>query len=192
MTMRRPRVRQKGKARPTRSQRRAIWIAGVLILAASIGAAWWATSGRIQVAAQQVGERIPDEGFEHVPIGTAVTYRAHPPASGPHYPIPAQAGVYPDGLVPGLWIHSLEHGYIVLVYKPPVTQKLLMELQDMVRDFPKSKFGNVKLVIAPYSEMSHPFAVLAWDWRLWLDSFDQAKVLAFYQAQVDHGREDLP
>ncbi len=192
MTMPRPRVRQKGKARPTRSQRRAIWIAGALFLALSIAAAWWVTSGRIQVAAQQVGERIPDEGFEHVPIGTAVTHLAHPPASGTHYPIPAQAGVYPDGLVPGLWIHSLEHGYIVLVYKPPVIQQLLIELQDMVRDFPKSKFDNVKLVIAPYSEMSHPFAVLAWDWRLWLDSFDQAKVLAFYQAHVDHGREDLP
>lgn len=190
--MQRPRVRQKGKARPTRLARRAIWIAAVLILAASIGAVWWATSGRTQGSARQVGERIADEGFEHVPIGTAVTYRAHPPASGTHYPIPAQAGVYPDGLAPGLWIHSLEHGYIVLVHKPPVTPKLLAEFQDMVRDYPRSKFGNVKLVIAPYSEMSHPFAVLAWDWRLWLDSLDQAKALAFYRAHVDHGREDLP
>jgi hypothetical protein len=175
-----------------KSRRRAFWIAGVVILAASIGVGGWLISGRTQVSAQQIGERVPNEGFEHVPIGTATAYRAHPPASGMHYPVPAQTGVYPEGLAPGFWIHSLEHGYIVLLFKAPADEKMLTEFREVVQGFPKSKFGNVKLVIAPYADMPHSFAVLAWDWRLWLDSFDQAKVLAFYGTHVDHGREDLP
>ncbi len=188
----RPRVRQRPKARTKKSRRRPIWIAGVVILAASVGVGWWVTSGRTQVSAQQIGERVPNEGFEHVLIGTATAYRAHPPASGTHYPVPAQAGVYPEGLAPGFWIHSLEHGYIVLLFKTPADEKMLAEFREMVQDFPTSKFGNVKLVVAPYADMPRPLAVLAWDWRLWMNTFDRAKVLRFYQEHVDHGREDLP
>jgi len=138
------------------------------------------------------GQHLPDEGYDHVQVGTQIQYRAHPPASGPHYPSPAPAGVYPEGLPPGFWVHSLEHGYIVLLYKPPVSDAGLLEFREMVKNFPKSKYGNVKLVIAPYEEMIHPFAVLAWDWRLWLDTFDRGKVLEFYRGHVDQGREDLP
>ncbi len=190
--MQSPRVRQGAKARPEKSRRRTFWIAGVVILATSIGVGWWVTWGRTQVSAQKIGERVPNEGFEHVPIGTATAYKAYPPASGTHYPVPAQAGVYPEGLAPGFWIHSLEHGYIVLLYKSPPNPKMLTTFHEMVQAFPMSKFRNVKLVIAPYADMPHSFAVLAWDWRLWLDSFDQAEILAFYRAHVDHGREDLP
>ncbi len=108
------------EACPKKSRRRTLWIAGVVILAASIGVGWWVTPGRTQVSAQKIGERVPDEGFELVPIGMATAYKAYPPASGTHYPVPAQAGVYPDGQAPGFSIHRLEHGYIVLLYKFPM------------------------------------------------------------------------
>jgi hypothetical protein len=139
-----------------------------------------------------MGERIPNEGYSHVPVGTTIEYQNHPPASGTHYPTPAATGVYPRGLAPGFWVHSLEHGYVVLVYKSPVSEALLEQFNQMVTDFPKSKYGNVKLVIAPYDEMTYPFAVVAWDWRLWMDTFDRAVVLEFYKAHVDHGPEDIP
>jgi hypothetical protein len=139
-----------------------------------------------------MGQQIPEEGREHVAVGSVINYRAHPPASGPHYPTPAPTGVYAQGLPPGFWVHSLEHGYIVLVYKPPVSETLLKDFDRMVTDFPKSKFGNVKLVIVPYSEMLHPFAALAWGWRLEMDAFDRATILKFYRAHVDRGPEDIP
>jgi hypothetical protein len=139
-----------------------------------------------------MGEALPDEGYDHVSIGTEIHYRAHPPASGPHYPVPAATGVYPNGLAPGFWVHSLEHGYVVVVYKPPVPAAMVLQFEEMVKDFPKSKFGNVKLVIAPDDVMIHPFAVMAWDHRMWMETFDRAKVLEFYRAYVDHGREDIP
>ncbi len=171
------------------------WVAGAAVVVVGAGVAWWTTSARPQAPAPAqhlLGQQLPDEGYDHFQVGTQIQYRAHPPASGPHYPFPAPGGVYAQGLLPGFWVHSLEHGYIVLVYKPPVSQELQAQFQEMVKDFPKSKFSNVKLVIAPYDEMIHPFAVLSWDWRVWLDAFDRAKVLEFYQQHVDHGREDLP
>jgi hypothetical protein len=181
--------------RPNRSWSR---IALIAVLVITAGTVWWgmlrSPSGPAQPAqaADTLGQRLPDEGFQHVREGSAITYQAHPPASGPHYPVPAQTGVYPGGLATGYWVHSMEHGYIVLVYKPPVSADVLAAFQQMVRDFPPSKFGNVKLVVAPYPDMPHKFAVLSWDWRLVLDTLDREKILEFYRAHVDHGREDIP
>jgi uncharacterized protein DUF3105 len=160
-----------------------------------VGVAWWGTSGRTRAQAPAgpvLGQRIPDEGFEHVAVGTQLHYKANPPASGPHYPFPAPAGVYPNGLQTGFWVHSLEHGYIALLYRPPASPDRLAEFDRTVKDFPRSKYGNVKLLIVPYPDMSHPYAVMAWDWRLDMDTYDRATVLQFYKEHVDHGREDIP
>jgi hypothetical protein len=172
------------------------WIAGAVIIIVAAGVAWWAAAGRAKVAAgpQQplLGQRIPDEGYEHVAVGSQLHYRANPPSSGPHYPFPAPAGVYPNGLQTGFWVHNLEHGYIVVLYRAPASQEQTATFDRMMAEFPKSKFGNVKLVIVPYSDMTHPYAVLAWDWRLEMDTFKEGTVLQFYKEHVDHGREDIP
>jgi hypothetical protein len=67
----------------------------------------------------------PDMGAIHVPLGDKVTYTYCPPASGKHYNAagqgPIKAGLYgpDDKTVPEGWLHNLEHGYIVLLYKCP-------------------------------------------------------------------------
>ena len=163
-----------------------------MLLAIAAGVTWRVASGRPQApAAPILGQRIPDEGFNHVAVGSQIRDKANPPASGPHYPFPAPSGVYLNGLQTGFWVHSLEHGYIVLLYRPPASAEHLAEFDRMTKQFPKSKYGNVKLVIAPYPDMPHPYAVLAWDWRLQMESFDRATVLQFYKEHVDHGREDV-
>ncbi len=170
------------------------WAAGLAALTVVVGGAWWVLSSRtvVQGGPTLQGEQVPSEGNTHAPEGSPIAYRAHPPASGTHYPTPAPRGVYPQGLPEGLWVHSLEHGYIVLAYRPPASPDQLPQFQDMVESFPKSKYGYAKLVIIPYRDMDHPYAALAWTWRLWLDRFDREKVLEFYRAHVDRGPEDIP
>jgi hypothetical protein len=59
---------------------------------------------------------LPDEGNAHV-TDAVIPYKHIPPASGPHYEQPA-AYQFNTGEVPeGNWIHSLEHGAIVLLYQ---------------------------------------------------------------------------
>ncbi|HET9000945.1 MAG TPA: DUF3105 domain-containing protein, partial [bacterium] len=139
------------------------WSVGVAALVVIAGGVWWALSSRTaaQGGPTLQGERVPYEGNTHVPMGSDIKYRAHPPASGDHYPTPAPRGVYPEGLLEGFWVHSLEHGYIVLAYRPPVSPDQLQQFQEMVKSFPKSKNGYAKLVIVPYKDMEHPYAVLA-------------------------------
>lgn len=162
-----------------------------LLVAAGVG--WWAISSQIAAReAPRIGERIADEGRQHVPVGASIEWRARPPASGTHYPSLVPTGVYAQGVAPGYWVHNLEHGYVVLAYRPPAAPERIDEFEAMVRDFPRSKYRMVKLVVVPYGEMPHPFAVLAWDWRLWMGELDRQKVLEFYRAHVDRGPEDVP
>ena len=39
--------------------------------------------------------------------------------------------------------------------------------------------------------MDTPITVLAWDWKMPLDTFDRDQLVKFYSAHVDRGPEDL-
>ena len=63
-------------------------------------------------------------GNSHVSRGEKVTYTYCAPASGSHVNLPGVAGpiaarVYgpTDSVVPQGWIHNLEHGGLVILYK---------------------------------------------------------------------------
>ena len=73
-------------------------------------------------ASPQPGYVQPDLGQGHVATGTQLTYTYCPPASGRHYNQPAApitARVYGpgDGVIPQGWIHNLEHGGLVILYR---------------------------------------------------------------------------
>ncbi|CAN5561446.1 hypothetical protein BH09MYX1_BH09MYX1_42190 [soil metagenome] len=52
----------------------------------------------------------------HVDIGTLIQYPTNPPASGPHYPIWAAFQEFSTPVPRPFWVHSLEHGAVVLLY----------------------------------------------------------------------------
>ena len=73
-------------------------------------------------ASPQPGYVQPDAGGGHVRTGTKVTYTYCPPASGRHYeqpaaPIPARVYGPDDAVIPQGWVHNLEHGGLVILYK---------------------------------------------------------------------------
>jgi hypothetical protein len=55
---------------------------------------------------------------------------------------------------------------------------------------PKSRFGYPKLITMPDDRIESKFALLAWDWKLETDTFDQAKFIGFYRSHVDRGPEN--
>lgn len=139
---------------------------------------------------------VPNEGNIHVPVGTQISYKHNPPASGSHYPTPAPYRLYPDPVLPGYWVHDLEHGAVVLLYKCPEAPASCTQLQDQMRllyqHTPPEKYGERKIVITPYPQLDVPVAAVSWDRVYKLQSFDEAKLLQFYREYVDKGREDVP
>jgi len=74
-------------------------------------------------------------------------YPTHPPASGPHDPVPLNAGVYDSP--PGIYhaIHSLEHGTIEVWNQPGLSSSGLQK----IKDYYSQSLHNDHVIVAPYS-----------------------------------------
>ena len=75
------------------------------------------------------------------------TYPTHPPASGPHDGVPLNSGVYDTP--PDIYraIHSLEHGAVIIWYRPGVTSSDLQK----IKDFYGNQLNGDHVLVAPYS-----------------------------------------
>lgn len=188
-----------GTRRP-RSRWRAVLFAsgGILIVVLAAGA--FLLSQQSLASPQNPadwGVAMPIEGDRsHVPQGSTLTQKERPPSSGPHYPNPAPYGLSTTPILPGNWIHDLEHGAEVILYKctsqtdcDSIGNQIKSEVYDSA---PLEKYGEVKMVITPYQDMSEPFAAVSWGHVLALQSIDKTAMLAFYSHWVDQGPEDVP
>jgi len=142
-------------------------------------------------ASPQPGYVQPDMGQGHVPVGTKITYTYCPPASGRHYqqppiaPVPARVYGPDDSVIPQQWIHNLEHGGLVILYKgAAVDEAALQAAFDAIPPSPVCGFEpggqSPGPVIARFDDMAWPFAVLVWGRVLPVETLDQQAILDFY------------
>ena len=137
-----------------------------------------------------------DMGRLHVVPGEVVKYTFCPPASGDHYlasglgPIAARFYGVNDKTLPEGWIHNLEHGALVLLYRgdsPGSTPDGQRELRAFFDGFPNSPVCNISPgtnqgpVITRFDDMATPFAALVWGRVLPLAQLDTAAILDFYR-----------
>ena len=143
----------------------------------------------------------PDQGQRHVvPPGTTITYSYCPPASGGHWNAagrgPIRSAVYgpADEQPPGGWVHNLEHGAIVVLYRCPsgtpgtgdcATADEMAQMQSWWDTAPDVNNCPKQAVVARFDEMSTRFAVLSWNRALLVDTFDLAQASAFAQQWTD-------
>jgi hypothetical protein len=161
---------------------------------------WTPATSTASAANADAGQPQPDMGRSHVSLGASVRYAYCPPASGSHYnsppddPIPARFYAKDDTAVPQGWIHNLEHGGIVVLYRCASGDVCDGAQQDALRSFagsfppsPVCKLppgGNSPSpVVARFDQMATPYAALVWGRVLPLQTLDTAAILRFYQAE---------
>jgi len=138
----------------------------------------------------QVGFPTQDLGAGHVSESTTITYAYCPPTSGQHFssktaPLPRRLYGPTDTLRPGNWVHNLEHGYVVLLYKGDPGQEVIAQLQKIVDDTPGTTYTTQtcglpnKVIAVRFDDMTTPFAAASWDRALLLDHFDAAQLQTF-------------
>jgi hypothetical protein len=137
-----------------------------------------------------------DEGREHTESDD-VEYEANPPTSGPHHPVPAEDGVYaPDNPPnPGPSVHSLEHGRVLVQYRPGTPQRRVAQLEAMVNEEVRGSAGYKTLLFQNQTGMEHAVAATAWTRSLTCREFnDQVfdALRAFREQFVDKGPEFVP
>lgn len=105
-------------------------------------------------------------GGEHVVSNVGVTYNSNPPSSGPHCGSWGQYAIYGDAkpLPRCNYIHNLEHGGVVLLYKCDGACPELVEALTTVRnsivdaECPSAK----RVILTPDADLDTPIAAAAW------------------------------
>jgi Protein of unknown function (DUF3105) len=158
-----------------RRQRTLLWT-GVAVgtLVALLALIWWqgreeppAGNPQVSAAALEAGraaagsegvKTFPEAGREHIDAGEQPdNWNSNPPTSGDHLITPLPSGVYDGEQDPRAMVHSLEHGYVLLLYK-----NIPGDQVDQLRQFVEARNGS-KLVLAPWSGLeSNGVALTAW------------------------------
>jgi hypothetical protein len=135
----------------------------------------------------------------HVPIGTPVSYDSNPPSSGPHYPIWAAYQAFSTPVDRRYYVHDLEHGGIVFLYKcdtadgcPGVVQTLQQAVNALPDDSLCQSAGEgirVRAVITPDPLLDTPVAAAAWGWTYTAQCADLGSLVSFALAHYGQGRE---
>jgi len=150
-------------------------------------------------AAGCVYRAFPDEGRDHVAKKlTAADYKTNPPTSGAHNPNPAPDGVYAVGNEPAIenWIHTLEHGRVLLQYRPGTSAPVVSQLQKLFdEDVKGSGNGYHSVLMQNNSNMQFQVAAVAWRHSLGCREFTPSSIEAlrtFRELLLDKAPEKVP
>jgi hypothetical protein len=151
-------------------------------------------------ASPQPGYVQPDMGNGHVPLGQKVTYTYCPPASGKHYAAADAGPIAPrlygpnDAVQPNGWIHNLEHGALVLLYRgdgPGATDAGQAAMRDFFDSMPPSPVCGFQAgtqpgpVFARFDDMPWPYAAMVWDRVLPLQELDTDAILELFSTYAE-------
>jgi hypothetical protein len=130
----------------------------------------------------------------HIPAGQPIYYRNNPPVAGPHYDSTYPTyGVIEEPVAPGFWVHNLEHGAVVVLYRcDEACPGLVDDLRSLYRTLEANRnsvTGQPRLLVVPYPELSAQLAMIAWGESVLLDHFDAEVITDFYNQRVDRGPE---
>jgi hypothetical protein len=129
-------------------------------------------------------EKISPSSAQHVE-GDLV-YGDPPPAGGDHNACWAPWGVHSEEVPDERWVHNLEHGGVVLLYR---CEEGCKDEVDVLADLVS---GKPQAMLTPYAELDARFAAVAWGVRLVSDCFDVQAFADFYERHVDRAPESVP
>jgi hypothetical protein len=115
----------------------------------------------LKVAAADAGcvlKSDPNDSSKHTQsLDTRVKYRTNPPTSGSHYIQPPSDGAYTTPLQDEQFVHSQEHGRIVIWFKPTLPAKDRADLKALFDE------DNYQMVLTPRAKMPYQVAATAWN-----------------------------
>ncbi len=145
-----------------------------------------------------VVQQQPDEGKAHAPECDPVSHRSNPPSSGIHYGQVPAFGVYTQPLPRGYWVHSLEHGTVVITYNcPEGCPEETAQAEAAIRSLPldpmcvRAGIPSRRIIMTPDPLLDTRWAASSWGYTLRATCFDEAAFLTFYRDHVNQGLENL-
>ena len=105
-----------------------------------------------------------DQGRDHLAQGETFAYTTEPATSGPHAPgpLPPDPHVYTTPVDETQAVHNLEHGYVLIYYRPDGDQALP---DDVVKRLGGFATNHDKVIMAPFAQLpaGSSLALAAWN-----------------------------
>lgn len=186
---RRGRAEEMRRRRERRSIRNRMIFAGVLLVLVGVVVFTAVTrEGRdvdagIESASCRIDSEYDGSSRDHI---SNPQFEVNPPAGGAHTPDAAQPSFYRDGRPPpsdGQLVHAMEHGFVVLWYKPDLSAADMQRVEAL-----SDRFGR-ELIVVPRPSLGGPVAVTAWHKRLLCSAIDAEAIASFVQEYRDKGPE---
>ncbi|HEV7806645.1 MAG TPA: DUF3105 domain-containing protein [Solirubrobacteraceae bacterium] len=140
----------------------------------------------------------PNEGQAHVEKKLTVKdFKTNPPTSGDHNVTPAPDGVYAPGNEPEIqnWVHTLEHGRILFMYKKGTPPARVAQLQKLFDETSLGKPAYHSVLMRNNTDMPFGVAAVAWRHYVGCSEFNDetvAALRAFRELYVDKAPEQIP
>lgn len=142
----------------------------------------------------RIGQLYEDEGNKHIDsLSGENLYKSDPPTSGTHYYQAAAWGVSDMEIPAEQWIHNLEHGGMVITYKPNLSEEKIAKLRDIaenltLRDDQTERKG-FKVILTPRAANTSVVQLSSWRYGLKLDDVDADKIERFYRDRPNNAPE---
>lgn len=145
--------------------------------------------GNKQPDKPRLGTDQADEGRQHVAAGQKQTYKATIPTSGPHAN-PAQWGVSEQELPDESIIHNMEHGGVIISYRPDLDPAIVEKLKGLfAKPYAVSTFTPNKAIVMPRANQEKPIVLASWNRILEIDTFNQQTLIDYYLGNVSKSPE---
>ncbi|MEZ4391125.1 MAG: DUF3105 domain-containing protein [Polyangiales bacterium] len=161
---------------------------------------WVAIPGGERCNARE--RQVPTQASPHVDEDAgAIAWLTNPPSSGPHFNTWTRFGTFPN-LARGNWVHNLEHGGVVFLYRcagdagacDAARDELVAASQTIPGDpacMPDAGDPRLRLVITNDALIETPFAGAAWGWLYAADCVEPSSVRSFFTRHVGQAPEDF-
>lgn len=130
-----------------------------------------------------------DKGREHVEQKSYTDSEL--PTSGPHAS-PVAWGVYETEQRDDQLIHNLEHGGIVVTYRPDTPEAELIKIKELLsKPFSEPGFEPTKIVVAPRESNKAPIVLSSWQRSETLQNYDKETVMTYVKRNLGKSPEPL-
>lgn len=135
------------------------------------------------------------EASPHVADCTKLEYSTDPPTSGTHYGHWAAFGTYAQPVPRGFYVHSMEHGAVVLLYSCSDCASEVADAQSMIDALPLDPLCSAdvqrRVILTPDPLLEARWAAAAWGATLEADCFEPDVFSAFVDAHYAAGPENV-
>lgn len=133
-----------------------------------------------------------DEGRKHLEEGQGQysQYKAKIPASGPHTTQTAPWQVYDQQVPDQSVIHNMEHGGVVISYRPDLDSATVAKLKGLFgKPYAKKEFTPSKAIVMPREGQEKPIIIASWNHLIELDSYDEQTLIDQYYKNIGKSPE---